>query len=226
MNNPLFAAVIPAAGSGERFGSDKLMFDLLGKPVLWHTLHAFQEAKSVGMVVIVTRKEHLQEVLRMAEEFPKIFAVVEGGKTRRESVFCGISALPDSVDYVSLHDGARPLITPEEIDRIHACAVACGSVCAALPVYDTIQQVDADGFVVSTPDRAFLMAAATPQVFPLKTYLRCCEKTKGLEFTDDTGLVRAAGEVVRMVLCEGENFKITTRADADRAEMVLKNRGK
>lgn len=226
MKESTFAAVIPAAGSGERFGSDKLMFDLCGKPVLWHTLNAFQKAKTVGRIIIVARKEHLEEVCRMAEEFSKVSAVVAGGRTRRESVFCGISVLPESVDYVSLHDGARPLITSEEIDRIHACAVTCGSVCAALPVYDTIQQVDKEGFVVSTPDRAFLMAAATPQVFPLKTYLECYEKTKGMEFTDDTGLVRAAGERVRMILCGEENFKITTRADADRAEMVLKNRKK
>ena len=219
-----FGVIIPAAGSGTRFGEDKLMFDLCGKPVLWHTLSAFQQATSVTAIVIPTRRESLCFVGEMAKEFSKVVAVVPGGKDRQESVACGLAALPKT-DYVSVHDAARPLILPEEIDRIHRKAVQYGAVCLGTPVTDTIQQVDDDGFIVQTPDRARLMAAATPQVFEYDLYQKACRAATG-EFTDDAGMVRAAGGRVKMILCKGENFKITAKDDAYRAQQVLMRRNK
>ncbi|MBO5221200.1 MAG: 2-C-methyl-D-erythritol 4-phosphate cytidylyltransferase [Clostridia bacterium] len=216
-----FGVILPAAGSGVRFGEDKLMFDLLGKPVLWHTLWAFQRASTVSRIVIPTRRESLCFVRELTEEFSKVTAVVEGGKTRGESVKKGFVALGD-VDYVSIHDGARPLILPEEIDRIHRNALKYGAVCAAFPVHDTIQQVDSDGFVVATPDRSALMAAATPQVFSADLYRRACVLTG--DYTDDAGMVAAAGGRVKMIPCQCENFKITTKEDALRAQQVLLRR--
>lgn len=213
--------VIPAAGSGTRFGEDKLMFDLLGKPVLWHTLQAFEQAETVSCIVIPTRKESLCCVRELSASFSKVVAVVEGGETRRASVQKGFEALKD-VDFVSVHDGARPLILPAEIDRIHREAMKVGAVCAASPVYDTVQQVDGEGFVVATPNRSFLMAAATPQVFSADLYRRACS-VRG-DFTDDTGMVCAAGGRVKMVVCQCENFKITTKEDAFFAQQVLLRR--
>ena len=213
-----FGVIIPAAGSGTRFGEDKLMFDLGGKPVLWHTLWAFQQAKTVTAIVIPTRRESLCFVRELAESFSKVIAVVEGGATRRASVQKGLDALKN-MDFISVHDGARPLILPEEIDRLHRGAVKFGAVCAAFPVYDTVQRVDESGFIVSTPDRASLMSAATPQVFSYDLYRRACA-LEG-DFTDDAGMVCAAGGKVKMVLCQCENFKITTKEDALRARQVL-----
>ena len=217
-----FGVIIPAAGSGTRFGEDKLMFDLCGKPVLWHTLQAFEQAKTVTSIVISTRKESLCFVRELTAEFSKVVAVVEGGKTRQESVICGLSALP-KVDFVSVHDAARPLILPEEIDRIHRNAVKYGAVCAGFSVVDTIQQVDADGCIIHTPDRSTLMAAATPQVFEYDLYQKACLQATE-QYTDDAGMVRAAGGRVKMILCQGENFKITAKEDAFRAEQVLLKR--
>ncbi len=217
-----FGVIIPAAGSGKRFGEDKLSFDLLGKPVLFHTLWAFEQAKTVSSIVIVTRKESLCFVRELTRDFPKVVAVVEGGKTRQESVKNGVEALPD-VDFVSIHDGARPLILPEEIDRIHRNAVKYGAVCAGTPVVDTIQQVDEEGYISSTPDRNTLIAAATPQVFDRVGYWQACHSVAG-QYTDDAGLYRAAGGKVKMILCQGENFKITTKEDAFRAQQILLRR--
>ena len=217
-----FGVIIPAAGSGTRFGEDKLMFDLCGKPVLWHTLSAFQKADSVTSIVVPTRRESLCFVRELAKEFSKVVAVVEGGKDRRESVALGFVALPKT-DYVSVHDAARPLILPEEIDRIHRKAIQYGAVCLGTAVTDTVQVVDENGFVVQTPDRASLMAAATPQVFEYELYQKACDGAKG-SFTDDTGMVRSAGGRVKMIPCKCENFKITAKDDAFRAQQVLLHR--
>ncbi len=217
-----FGVVLPAAGSGSRFGEDKMSFDLLGKPVLWHTLQAFEQAKTVSSIVVSTRKESLCFVTELTREFSKVIAVVEGGKTRQESVKSGVDALPD-VDFVSIHDGARPLILPEEIDRLHRNAVKYGALCAGTPVVDTIQQVDEDGYILRTPDRSTLMAAATPQIFERLSFLDACEKATE-QYTDDAGMFRAAGGRVKMIVCQGENFKITTKEDAFRAQQVLLQR--
>ena len=192
MPSKTFGVIIPAAGSGNRFGADKLMFDLCGKPVLWHTLSAFQAAETVSFIVIPTRAENISVVRELAAPFSKVIAVVSGGETRQESVTRGLAALP-AVDYVSVHDGARPLILPREIDRLHEEAIRYGGVSDALPVVDTSQQVDAQGFVVHTPDRAFLMAAATPQIFESSLYRVACERAVGACFTDDAGMVMVNG---------------------------------
>lgn len=219
-----FGVILPAAGSGRRFGEDKLMYDLQGKPVLWHTLSAFEQAKTVTSVVISTRRESICYVRELAKEFSKVVDVVEGGTTRRESVQNGLNALSD-VDFVSIHDGARPLITPEEIDRLHRNAVKYGAVCAGTAVVDTIQQVDDQGFIVATPCRDLLMAAATPQVFDASAYRSACQTVSG-QYTDDAGLFCAAGGRVKMIPCRCENFKITTKEDARRALEVLTQRQK
>lgn len=217
-----FGVIIPAAGSGTRFGEDKLMFDLCGKPVLWHTLQAFEQATSVTAIVVPTRKESLCFVKELTAELSKVVAVVEGGSTRQQSVQRGLLALPQ-VDFVSIHDAARPLILPEQIDRIHRSAIKYGAVCAATPVVDTIQQIDEEGYILQTPHRASLMAAATPQVFAYDLYRKACMQAE-TDYTDDAGMVCAAGGKVKMVLFCGENFKITAREDALRAQQVLSNR--
>ncbi len=216
-----FGVIIPAAGSGTRFGEDKLMYDLWGKPVLWHTVRAFERAKTVNYIVISTRRESLCFVRELTAEFSKVVAVTEGGKTRRESVLKGLEALP-TTDFVSVHDGARPLILPEEIDRFHRNALKYGAVCAALPVVDTVQIVDKEGYVTETPDRSSLMAAATPQVFERGLYEKACALSG--DFTDDAGMVTAAGGKVKMILCQGENFKITAKEDALWAKSLLDRR--
>ncbi|MBQ5743403.1 MAG: 2-C-methyl-D-erythritol 4-phosphate cytidylyltransferase [Clostridia bacterium] len=217
-----FGVIIPAAGSGKRFGGDKLSLNLLGHPVLWHTLQAFEQAKTVSYIVISTRKESLCFVRELCREFSKVIAVVEGGNTRQESVKNGLDALPE-VDFVSIHDGARPLILPDEIDRLHRNAVKYGAICAGTPVVDTIQQVDKDGVIVATPDRDSLIAAATPQVFERISYRDAYDRATETH-TDDAGLYRAAGGRVKMILCQGDNFKITTKEDAFRAQQILLRR--
>ena len=218
-----FGVVIPAAGSGTRFGGDKLFCLLNGHPLLRYTVEAFCGAKTVTSVVIVTRPELISRVRELTADLPKVVSVIAGGKTRQDSVAAGVAVLPKSVDFVSVHDGARPLITPKEIDRLHAEAEKYGAVCAAAPVNDTIHIVDADGTVVGTPDRSTLMAALTPQIFPAKLYRELCASATA-DYTDDVGLFRAAGKSVKMILCQCENFKVTRPCDAHLAEQILQER--
>lgn len=206
-----------------RFGGDKTFFPLAGKPMLWHTVNAFCEAETVSSVVIVTRAECVGQVRALTEGMKKVRAVIPGGDTRQDSVFLGAAALPRGTDFISVHDAARPLITPNEIDRIHREAEQTGAVCAGIPLNDTVHMVDTEGRIVATPDRAMLMAAQTPQVFPLAVYRNACKTAKG-SFTDDAGMVRASGVPVRMIRCLCENFKVTRREDAQRADAILRAR--
>ena len=216
--------IIPAAGSGMRYGADKLWVELDGHPAVWYTLSAFQRAQTVRSIVVVARADALDRFCALAEEFSKIRAVVCGADTRSGSVRHGLEALPEDTQIVSIHDAARPLITPEEIDRIHSIAETEPALCVGCAVYDTVHAVDEQGFVIGTPDRKSLFAAQTPQVFNLNLYRAVSEETAGAVFSDDTAMFRAAGKPVRTVLCQCENFKITKPEDALRAERVLQAR--
>lgn len=217
-----FGVVIAAAGSGTRFGSDKMTQELCGVPVLLRTVRAFEAADSVGGIVIVTRADGLEYVRNITADCGKVIAVTVGGETRSESVKNGVSLLPSDYRYVSVHDGARPLITPARIDCVHAQAVRFGAACAVLPVVDTVHCTDRDGFVVSSPERASLVAAATPQAFERALYERALAQADGREFTDEVGLLRAASVAVKTVVCNPENRKITTRSDLWNAERILR----
>lgn len=219
--NTRVGVLLAAAGSGTRFGGDKLFFSVAGKPLLRYTVEAFSAAQTVSEIVIVTRTNCLKKVQTLTEDLPKVIAVTEGGTTRQESVQKGIQRFSPEVNWFSIHDGARPLITPREIDRIHREAFQHGPVCTARPLHDTIQQVDANGQITATIDRNTLVAAVTPQIFPREIYLSAAAKTEGKSFTDDAGMVRAAGFPVHTILCRDENRKITTPEDGAYAAWLL-----
>ena len=219
-----FGVVLPAAGSGNRFGGDKLFYEIDGRPLLWYTLCAFQAARTVQSIVIVTRKDRIPSVTALSSEFSKVISVVPGGNDRQSSVACGVAVLPEKTTFVSIHDAARPLITPEEIDRLHEIAAGSGAVCMCGPVNDTIHETDADGNIIATPDRSRLVAAQTPQVFPLALYRDLCRREKKQIFTDDAAFACSAGITVKTVRCKCENFKVTEPEDALRAAAVLHRR--
>lgn len=223
--------IVVAGGSGERFGREggKQLAPLAGRPMLYWTLAAFQVAASVDTVVVTFDPDRV-DALRgelAVWGLTKVAAVVPGGQTRQESVRAGLEAVPEDATLIMVHDGARPLITPADID---ACAAALGDTDGAVlgrPAVDTIKRVRAEGTVDETVDRRALWQAETPQAFPAeilrRAHLQALEK--GLEATDDAMLVEASGGTVRMVRASGPNLKVTLPDDLALAAAILAERG-
>ncbi|MFR8914465.1 MAG: 2-C-methyl-D-erythritol 4-phosphate cytidylyltransferase [Oscillospiraceae bacterium] len=146
------SAVIVAAGSAQRMqGIDKLLAPLDGVPVLRRTVEALASAPEIAELIVVTRADRLEAVQALCEGLSKPVSVVPGGKTRAESVLCGLSAA--AMPYAAIHDGARPLVTNEVIAQAVSAAVSCGAAAPAVPVHDTIKRAES-GLVLETPDRS------------------------------------------------------------------------
>lgn len=223
-------AVILAAGASTRMNMDigKQFFPLLGVPAAARAMLAFEAADEISAVVVVCRPEDRKQMEIVANGCgaKKITAFVPGGDTRQKSAAAGAAAVPDGTEFLAVHDGARPLVRPGEIDSCVADARRWGAAALAVPVKDTIKVAGTDGFVASTPDRSLLWAVQTPQVFRRELYesaLRRAE-SEGCDYTDDCQLLEHAG--VRVHLCRGsyENLKLTTPEDIISAEAVLRRR--
>ena len=216
------SAVILAAGSSTRMGVPKQFLLLQGQPLLTYTLLAFQACDSVQEIVVVARLEDVEKIQEIAQtkNITKLTKVVEGGSSRRESARCGVQVCNSESEYVAVHDGARPLITPQIIKEVIAAAKEYGAAAAAVPTKDTIKQVDANGFVVNTPPRETLWNVQTPQIFKRDLYLQAldnCEKTN-IEVTDDCQMVELLGHTIKLVEGSYTNIKVTTPEDIKIAE--------
>lgn len=224
--------LIPAAGSGRRMGGDrnKLLLPLLERPVLAWTLQAAAAATSTQWIGIIGRPGDFaafREILATLALAVPVELVI-GGATRQESVRNGLQALPADAPWVSIHDGARCLATPALFDRCHQALVdGVRGLVAAVPVKDTIKIVGSDRYVESTPARARMWAAQTPQGFVTSELRTCHQKGEdlGWEVTDDAALFEKCGLPVRVVEGEETNLKITTPADLEIAAWILRQRG-
>ena len=217
-------AVIAAAGSSSRMaGVDKIFALLEGRAVLAHSVAAFEAHPRVGAAVVVLHPDSVERGRDLAREmrWSKVAAVVAGGDRRQDSVAAGLDALPPECQWVLVHDGARPCVTGDVIDRGIDAAEACGAAVAATPVKDTIKVVDGDGVVVETPDRAALWAVQTPQVFRLDL-LRAAYAAGDADVTDDAALVERLGHAVRVFQGSYDNIKVTTPEDLDVAAALLR----
>lgn len=221
-------AILVAAGSSSRMGTkdSKQFLPLCGKPVLSHTMAAFERAERVSSIVVVCRKEDTKRIWQLAEneQWKKLVAVVPGAETRQRSVSAGFAVVPEEAAYVAIHDGARPLIRPQEIDATVQDAVDHGAAALCAPVKDTIKIQDANGFVASTPERALLRAVQTPQVFERGLYEQAMQRAirVGEDYTDDCQLVEHIGKQVHLLTGGYTNLKITTPEDISAAEAILK----
>lgn len=220
---PYCGAVIVAAGSASRMGGiDKVMAKLHGEPMIVHTLRAFEACDAVSEIVVVTREDLILPITGLTGAFPKVRAVVAGGKSRQESVHLGLNALSEKVKLAAVHDGARPLVTWQLIDRVVRAAGTYGAAVPAIPVKDTIKVVE--GRVVkSTPDRAALFAVQTPQVFDFDLLRGALKKAEmdGTQVTDDCSAVENLGMAVKIVEGDERNLKVTTPMDLKIAEMMM-----
>lgn len=209
-------AVIAAAGSSSRMGGrDKLAELLDGIPVILRTLAAVEAVPEIREIVVVTREDRVEEYRRLLGQCSRLRAVVPGGSTRQESVRNGVRALSPDCMLAAIHDGARPLVTPEVFARCIEAARSCGAATAAVPVKDTIKLADEAGRVLDTPDRSRLWAVQTPQIFDRERYLRAAEEAerRGLSCTDDCQLFEAMGWEVQLVMGDYRNLKLTTPED-------------
>jgi len=226
---PKCAALVPAAGTAQRMnGVNKLFRPLCGVPVLVRTLTSLQLARRVDEIIVAAREQDIEEVSRMCKEYAvtKCKKVVVGGATREASVMRAAMETSRDTVLLAVHDGARPLVTPDLIDRAIEAAERYGAVAPALPVKDTIKRVKEGGEVDRTLKRDALRAVQTPQVFDadlLKASLHAAFEA-GAELTDDCSAVERMGKVVFLIDGEEENLKITTPVDMLFAEAVLKKR--
>lgn len=216
-------AVIVAAGSASRMGGiDKVMAPLNGEPMIARTVRAFQNCDAISEIVVVTREDLILPITSLCSGMDKVQAVVAGGSSRQESVHLGLNALSDKCKLVAIHDGARPLISWQVIDRVVRAAHTYGAAAPAIPVKDTIKVVQG-GVVKETPDRASLQAVQTPQVFDFDILRGALKKAKqdGAQVTDDCSAVERMGMAVKIVEGEERNLKVTTPLDLKIAQLFL-----
>lgn len=219
---PGTTVIITAAGASSRMGGrDKILADLAGRPVLAHTLQAFEAHPSVTSIVVVASQQNLLRVQQVCAGFSKVTDVVPGGATRAESVAAGFAQV--RTRYVLMHDGARPLVTKPVIDRVLAGLQTHAACAAAVPVKDTVKIVDESGIVRQTLRRDELMAMQTPQGFDSAVYQNALAGNPDISaFTDDCALVESSGVQVQCVPGDERNIKITTAEDLVIAAALLR----
>lgn len=219
-------AIIVAAGSGQRFGSDihKQFIELLGKPLIIHTLERFEECSTVDNITLVLSeagREHF-EISNFGSEITKLRSIVTGGATRVESVKKGLDSISvNAEDIIAVHDGARPLVTSDEITRTIEKASETGAACLVADVTDTIKEINGD-YIAGTIDRTKLRRALTPQAFRFSILKRALEGVDLSEaVTDECYLVEKLGVKIGFVVGNARNIKVTTREDLIFVKAIL-----
>jgi 2-C-methyl-D-erythritol 4-phosphate cytidylyltransferase len=224
----MLTAILVAAGDSRRMGFDKLFATIAGKAVIAHTIHAFERAGFVSEIVIVARKDRLDEVKAIVreEKFKKVRSIIPGGKQRQDSVRAGLDHLEAGAKYVAIHDAARPLITGEQIGRVFEQCRMYAAASLAEPITDTLKYADTEFFVTDSVDRHQLYAMQTPQVFErrlIEDAYRALD-AENASVTDEVSAVERLGRKIILVPNQDLNFKITYPRDLALAEFVLTQR--
>jgi 2-C-methyl-D-erythritol 4-phosphate cytidylyltransferase len=221
-------AIIAAAGQGTRMTGKrpKQFLELAGTPIIFHTLKAFEECDAIQQIIVVIRAEDSAHFLGLAQKqnLRKLVKVVPGGATRAESVLRGLQTVREATaEIVTVHDGVRPFVTPDEIERTIAAARQNGAAIFVTAPVDTIKKVS-DGAVVETLDRTGIRNALTPQCFSYKLLRRAYEQVDVLDptLTDESSLVERLGVRVATVEGSSRNIKITREEDLAVAEAIMK----
>ncbi len=231
MPEPAFAVVLPAAGTGARMGGCKKPFlPLAGRPILHHTIAAFQSVEGCALVIPVLHPDQTADASlrgQLRQRFA-IATVAAGGPTRQASVLAGLQAVGPELDLVLIHDAVRPLVDPDVIRRVALAAAEHGAACAAVPATDTVKRAAAGERIIATIPREGLWFARTPQGFRTDLILRAhhAAREDGFTATDDAQLVERLGHPVRAVPDTRDNLKITTAEDLAIAEAVLRWRAR
>lgn len=225
------SAIIVAAGTGSRMNSSKTkqLMEICHMPIIARTIRQFEKCPHISEIILVCRKDEFPEIGEIIKKyrFKKITRVISGGATRQQSVLNGLSVVDKQSEFVSIHDGARCLITPEQISEVCKAAYRFGGATACCCAKDTMKIADKGGFISDTEiDRSTLRHAQTPQIFRTDIYRAAAysAKDEGFAATDDNSLVTHIG--FKVFLCDTghENIKITTPEDIRIAEGILKHR--
>ena len=220
--------VLLAAGGSTRMGGDKMLLELIGRPVLEYSLETFQSSDRVNAIVIVASDANRDAIsdLVSSSDYDKVLSVVTGGARRQDSTANGVDQLMgehgSGIKFVLVHDGARPFVDEAMIERGLMAAAEHGAAVPALPVSDTIKSVKADGTVEHTLDRSRLRAIQTPQVFRVDVLAPALRPTE--EVTDDAAFVELIGGSVSLFDGNSDNIKLTAPEDIERAETILARR--
>jgi 2-C-methyl-D-erythritol 4-phosphate cytidylyltransferase len=206
----------------------KQFLALDGEPIILRTIRMFEECPTVDEIILVVREEEreLYPPMLSRAEIKKVTKIVPGGETRQDSAYQGLLAVDRDCAFIAIHDGARPLITPEQITKVAKEAYRIGAAAAASRVKDTVKITEGADYVKETPDRARIMAVSTPQIFKVEEYRASVYlgREKKLAVTDDCSLIEAVGFPVKLVDIGYQNLKITTREDLYFAEAILRMR--
>ena len=224
----MLSAIIVAAGSSERMGFDKVFAPLGDKPVIAHTIDAFERTSCVDEIILVGRSDSLPELRKILPAKTKVRQIVAGGAFRHDSVRAGLEHLDPAADFVAVHDAARPLITPEKIARVFEACRAHGAAALAEPITDTLKRADVDLVVTESVDRDQLFAMQTPQIFARELLIEAYRTvaSKKISFTDEVSAVKHLGRKVVLVPNQDFNFKITYPRDFQLAEFVFTQRAR
>ncbi len=224
----MLTAIIVAAGDSRRMGFDKLFAAIAGKPVIAHTIHAFERASSVSDIIVVARADRCGEIKAIVgdENFKKVRSIIPGGKHRQDSVHAGLAHLDLATRYVAVHDAARPLITAEQIDRVFEQCRIHAAAGLAEPINDTLKRADANLTVAGSVDRHQLYAMQTPQIFERQLIENAYRGVyaENASVTDEVSAVERLGRKIVLVLNDDYNFKVTYPRDLPLAEFVLRQR--
>jgi 2-C-methyl-D-erythritol 4-phosphate cytidylyltransferase len=226
------AVIIVAAGKGERFGGQekKIFAKIDGRPMFLRTLEHFINREDVCQTVLVVAPADADQVKQKYGPNLGFMGVklVEGGKERHDSVANGLDALADDVEYVAIHDAARPCVSVAMVDAVFEEAVKSGAAILAVPLHGTIKRGSDASVIEETVPRENLWEAQTPQVFKKSVICEASAKRTEIEgpITDDAQLVEATGHAVALVTSDCTNLKITTKGDVTLANSILKTRPK
>ena len=224
------SVIIVCAGNSTRMnGVNKILLPLGSSNVIGNTLSAFEKCPSVTDIVVVCREADEEQIKETADKLgiTKLHAFARGGETRQKSVVNGLRVIAPDTNLIAVHDGARPLVKPEHIEKTIKDASVFGGATLGVPVKDTIKIVH-DGLIDDTPHRPSLYITQTPQIFKRRIYFEGVDfaAEHELDFTDDCQLIEAIGTKVCMTVGDYTNIKITTPEDIEIAELLLKREEK
>jgi 2-C-methyl-D-erythritol 4-phosphate cytidylyltransferase len=223
-------AIIPAAGSGRRFGGKKQFFEIKGKPLIEYVLKVFQKSELIHGIILVLPEEDLESGEKLKEKFPKIVRVVKGGEERQSSVYRGLKSITEPVKEVLIHDGVRPVISTVMIRDlvISLSDYDVDGVISGVKPKETVKEVDSplepgDFFVKKTLNRDNLILVQTPQIFSFQVLLECHERAReeGFFATDDSALLEKYDYTVVSIPGNYKNIKVTTKEDLEIASLFL-----
>lgn len=213
-------AIVPAAGAGKRFGSNKAFHPLHGLPLIIWSLRVLETVNLIGEIIPVLKESDMQEGAELFERFnlSKIKRIAPGGKERQDSVYNALRLVKDEKSLILIHDGARPLIDDNLIIKTIRCIGDYDGTITGVPVKDTIKEVrpsGGDNIVIRTPNRETLWAIQTPQVFRYEILMKAYEEAMNKRFysTDDAALVESIGGRIKVIMGRYDNIKVTTPED-------------